>query len=89
MQQAGIDANHERGAGNQPRHPVERRAVGHARARRGRGDPRRTLALGLGAERHHEIDARAQRRREHPPVRLRPFLVGARGRVQQHAIGRA
>ena len=30
-----------------------------------------------------------ERGREHPPVRLRPFLVGARGRVQQHAIGRS
>ena len=67
---------------------VERRAVRHTRARRRRGDPRRALALGLGAERHDQIDAGPERRREHPPVRLRPFLVGARGRVQQHAVGR-
>ena len=69
-----------------PRHLVERRAIRHTRARCRPGDPVCALALGLGAERHDQIDTGPERRRQHPPVVLRPFLVGPGGGVQQHSV---
>ena len=86
MQKPGVDANHERGASHHPRHLIERRAIRHPRARCRPGDPAGALALGLGAERHDQIDTGAERGRQHPPVVLRPFLVGAGGGVQQHGV---
>ena len=88
MQEAGVDPDHERRAGNQPRHLIERLPLRHPRMRRGLRDAHGTLALGLVAVRHDEIDvAAAEHRGQHPPVLLRPFLSGLRGRVQQHAVG--
>ena len=87
MQEPGVDADHERGAGDEPRHAVERRALRHPRAACHRGDPLRPRPLGFGAERNDQIDVGRERRRQQPPAILRPKLRRPGSGVQQHRIG--
>ena len=87
--QAGVDADHERRAGDQPRHLVERLPLRHPRMRRGL----RRCARRARARRRCRAARRDRRRRcrapppasasSPPAIPCRP-----RGRVQQHAVGR-
>src|SRR5262245_39769641 len=90
MQQSRVDPDNELRATDQLCDLIKRRTIRHAGARHLAGDTVAAYTLEFISPGQQQLKPLALS--EHPsernPMRLRPLLLGSRGRVQQHSVAR-